>query len=85
MIMQYLPTSYRGKVIADGTIYVPCGICLSAAIVNIFFPLDYYNYFTFKDSINFERPSLMVALVPGGTGRRKSLGTVQCQSTRAID
>lgn len=38
MIMQYLPTSYRGKVIADGTIYVPCGICLSEAIVNIFFP-----------------------------------------------
>lgn len=37
MIMQYLPTSYWGKVIADGRIYVPCGICLSAAIANIFF------------------------------------------------
>lgn len=68
--MQYLPTSYSGKVKADGRIYVPCGICLSVAIANIFF-FDYYNYFTFKDSISFEPLSLMVALVKGGMGRRK--------------
>lgn len=49
--MQYLPISYSGKVIADGRIFVPCGICLSAAIANIFF-FDYCNYF--KDSISFE-------------------------------
>lgn len=45
MIIQYLPASYSGKVIADGVIYVPCAICLSMEIANIFPQLLQLFYF----------------------------------------
>lgn len=52
---------------------------------NQYFFLDSYNYFTFKDSTNFELPSFRVTWVQGGMGQRKRFGTVRGQSSRTLD